>query len=46
MAASHHHAVGPDTIVVTTVHDVQVFEEEPLPGEHSTSFGFFKGKED
>ena len=33
MAASHHQAVGPDTVVVTTVHDVQVFEEELLPGE-------------
>ena len=33
MAASHHQAVGPDTVVVTTVHDAQVFEQ-PLPGEH------------
>ncbi len=27
MGASHHNAVGPDTIVVTTVHDVQVFDK-------------------
>ena len=32
MGASHHHAVGPETVVVTTVHDVQVFDPEHLPG--------------
>ena len=32
MGATHHHAVGPDTLVVTTVHDVQVFGHELLPG--------------
>ena len=29
MAASHHGAVNADTIIVTTVHDVQVFEKLP-----------------
>ena len=29
MAASHHGAVNKDTLVVTTVHDIQVFEELP-----------------
>merc|ERR1719411_1377648 len=29
MAASHHGAVTNETLVVTTVHDVQVFDEIP-----------------
>lgn len=29
MAASHHNAVTNDTVVVTTVHDVQVFDQLP-----------------
>ena len=32
MAASHHQAVGPDTVFVTTFNDAQVFEN-PLPGK-------------
>ena len=29
MAASHHSAVTPETVVISTVHDVQVFDELP-----------------
>ena len=29
MAASHHSAVNSETVIVTTVHDVQIFEELP-----------------
>jgi 5-formyltetrahydrofolate cyclo-ligase len=29
MGASHHGAVSADTVVITTVHDIQVFDELP-----------------
>ena len=29
MAASHHNAVTPETVIITTVHDIQVFDELP-----------------